>query len=327
MLQKFIDEANKQVANHSIYVWGASGQYCKDINEKWIRAKESRNEGGKHADAAIKSWRVVMASPFKNVARCFDCSGFVSHCLMQAGALDKRHDCDGLYALSEPTNKLEDGTLLFRVNKNNPNDETHVGIYIGGKQYHSKGRSDGVVAESYNASFWAKKAWFKALPHTASVQTDPVPEPQTPQPTSGNIEVIGGSVYVRKSDHILSLPLFIAHRGESYTYLGTADSGWYKIKTSYGIGYISNKPHLTKLHLDNEAPAPQPISHKVVQVIGGSVYVRSKWNKSGAIIGTAHAGDMLPYVETAESGWYCVEYMGKRAYISNKPTLTKLKEI
>ena len=137
----FDKQVEMQVLNHSIYVWGASGQLCKDVNEEWIRKKESKNENGKHADEAVKAWKAVMASPYKDVARCFDCSGYVSFCLIQIGALDKRRDCDGLYDRCTPLEKPENGALLFRVNANNPNDETHVGVYIDGKQYHAKGRA------------------------------------------------------------------------------------------------------------------------------------------------------------------------------------------
>ena len=36
----FDKQVEMQVLNHSIYVWGASGQLCKDVNEEWIRKKQ-----------------------------------------------------------------------------------------------------------------------------------------------------------------------------------------------------------------------------------------------------------------------------------------------
>lgn len=159
----FETAAKQEVANHSIYVWGASGQLCKDVTEKWIRAKEQRNEKGKHADDAVAAWREVMASPYADVARCFDCSGYISFCLNQAGALNGRRDCDGLYAKCDPVESVEDGTLLFRASATNPNDETHVGVFFGGMQYHAKGRKDKVKAEPFKASYWKKYGWFKTL--------------------------------------------------------------------------------------------------------------------------------------------------------------------
>ena len=166
-------QAELQVANHSIYVWGGSGQLCKDVNETWIRNKESRCDGGKHADDAVSAWKQVMSSPYKNVARCFDCSGYVSYCLIQIGALKSRTNCDGLFAKCDTVGTPRDGTLLFRVNPNNPNDETHVGMYFDGYQYHAKGRKDKVVKEKYKKSYWHIMGWFRAVK-----EDEPSPEPE-----------------------------------------------------------------------------------------------------------------------------------------------------
>lgn len=233
----FIDACKHEVENHSIYVWGASGQLCKDINEKWIRRHEARNENGKHADDAVAAWKAVMDSEYADVARAFDCSGYVSYCLIQANALDKRRDCDGLYSKCEPTDELRDGTLLFRVNKNNPNDETHVGVYIGGLQYHAKGRCFGVVRESYAPNFWAKKAWFKALPKD---------EPEPPEP-SVQI-VVHGSVRVREGNGVLTKKLKTV-KNCRLPYLGQAAEHpyWYMTMVDGADGYITSNPKYTEL--------------------------------------------------------------------------------
>ena len=182
-----------------------------------------------------------MASPFRDVARCFDCSGYVSWCLKQCGAYNGRTDCDGLFARSTEIYTPEDGCLLFRVNPRNPSDETHVGIYYKGKQYEARGRKDGVVCLPYNERYWQKLAWFKAL------KPDPKPEP-TPEPPAGPVvEVIGGSVYVRSGDSKKTKALFVAHRGDTFPLLGIAPSGWYNIETKKGPGYITNLPRYTKV--------------------------------------------------------------------------------
>lgn len=330
MLNEFLNAVKQQIANHSIYVWGASGSLCKSVNEQWIRDKEARNNGGAHADDAVDAWKAVMNSPYKDVARCFDCSGLVSWCLIQAKALDKRRDCDGLYALCEPTTELRDGTLLFRVNKEDPNDETHVGVYIGGKQYHAKGRTDGCVCEPYSKSYWAKSAWFKKLPKDEPAP-EPAPEPPTPTPPSpsGNyVEVIGGSVYVRQGDNSSTKILFTAHRGDKFTYLDTAATGWYHIETNSGAAYISNLPNLTK-HVGAETTAPDPVvstDDKYVVIVGGSVRVRTRGDTSGVTVGIAHRGDKFKLIGIAESGWYNIQYFGGSYYISSDPKLTKLQD-
>ena len=233
MIQEFIQAAQTEVDNHSIYVWGGSGQLCRDVTEAWIRAKER----GRQPDAAVKEWEEVESGPYRDVARCFDCSGYVSWCLNKAGAYKGRTDCDGLFARCEEIYTPTDGMLLFRVNPKNPSDETHVGIYFNGKQYEARGRKDGVVCLDFKPSYWQKYAWFKAL------KPDPKPEP----PTDEKVEVVGKSVYVRTSDSRKSRALFVAHRGDTFPFICTAPSGWYAIETEKGIGYITNKARYTKI--------------------------------------------------------------------------------
>ena len=235
-------QAELQVLNHSIFVWGGSGQLCKNVNEAWIRKKEANNEGGKHADDAVAAWKAVMASPYADVARCFDCSGYVSYCLKQIGALKDRTNCDGLYAKCEPTETVENGTLLIRLNPKDPNDETHVGMYFDGKQYHAKGRADGVVAEADKSSYWAKIAWFKALP-----KDEPSPEPQPPA-TPRVVIRVKGSVRVREGNGPLTKKIKTV-KNCLLPYLGQAPEApyWYMTEVDGKEGYISSKPKLTEL--------------------------------------------------------------------------------
>lgn len=229
MIDELIRAARTEVENHSIYVWGGSGQLCCDVDEEWIRKKEK----GHQPDAAVKEWKDVENGPYRDVARCFDCSGYVSWCLVKAGAFKGRSDCDGLFARCDEVYTPTNGTLLFRVNPANPHDETHVGLYFDGMQYHAKGRQTGVVCEEFNASYWQKYGWFKALQ----------PEP----PARKTVEVVGKSVNVRNSDSKKGKILFTAHRGDTFPYLDTAPSGWYEISTKKGQGYITNLPKYTKL--------------------------------------------------------------------------------
>lgn len=240
MIAEFLKAAQTEVENHSIYVWGGSGQLCADVTENWIRTKER----GHQPDAAVKEWEEVMNSPYRDVARCFDCSGFVSWCLRKCGAFNSRTDCDGLFARSTEIYTPEDGCLLFRTNPANPNDETHVGIYFGGKQYHAKGRAYGVVEEPYKESYWQKLAWFKGL------KKDPQPEPPTPpEPPvySEKVLVKGRSVWVRDADSTKGKKLFVAHKGQEFKLLDVAPSGWYHILTAYPEAYITNKTRYTEL--------------------------------------------------------------------------------
>ena len=233
MLDELLKAAQTEVDNHSIYVWGGSGQLCCEVSEEWIRAKEK----GRQPDAAVKEWEEVESGPYRDVARCFDCSGFVSWCLNKAGAFKGRTDCDGLFARCEEIYTPTDGMLLFRVNPKNPSDETHVGIYFNGKQYEARGRKDGVVCLDFKPSYWQKYAWFKSL------KPDQKPEP----PTDEKVEVVGKSVNVRVGDNKKTKILFTAHKGDTFPYLGPAPSGWYTINTKKGVGYITNLTRYTRL--------------------------------------------------------------------------------
>ena len=252
MLTEFLKAAETEVANHSIYVWGGSGQLCCEVSEAWIRVKEK----GRQPDAAVKEWEEVEKGPFRDVARCFDCSGYVSWCLKQCGAFNGRTDCDGLYARCAEVYTPTNGALLFRVNPSNKNDETHVGIYFNGKQYHAKGRAVGVVCETFKASYWQKYGWFKAL------KPDPQPAPDPPQPTpqpTQTVEVIAKSVNVRNADSKKGKIILTAHNAawykskgiqhgnDTFPFLGVSPSGWYEIETKKGHGYITNLPRYTKL--------------------------------------------------------------------------------
>lgn len=237
MLSEFLKAAQTEVDNHSIYVYGGSGQLCCEVSEAWIRSKER----GRMPEAAVKEWEEVMASPYREVARCFDCSGYVSWCLNKCGAYKYRTDCDGLFARCTEIYTPTDGTLLFRTNPANPNDETHVGIYFNGKQYHAKGRAYGVVREDFKASYWQKYGWFKSL------KPDDPPAPPEPLPGVDKVKVIAKSVNVRNSDSTKGKIMFTAHRGDEFLYRNTAPSGWYEIETKKGLGFITNKPRYTVL--------------------------------------------------------------------------------
>ena len=159
LVQKMLTLAQTEVDNGSIYVWAGGGELGTSVSESWIRTKES----GANFDRAYKMWKKRIDAG-NTTFRCFDCSGFVSFILRQLGVFNGRRDCDGLYSLSTPLDSPVDGCLLFRRSNTNPNDETHVGLYIGGYAYHAKGRDVGLVKEKYKASYWHKIAWFKAIP-------------------------------------------------------------------------------------------------------------------------------------------------------------------
>lgn len=162
ILDTILNLCEQEVKNGSIYVWATSGELGINVTESWIRTKENRNNGGANFSRALAMWQKRINEGNK-VFRVFDCSGFVSWVLTRVGVFSGRRDCDGLWALSTRLSAPINGALLFRVNKDNSEDETHVGLYFNGYAYHAKGRDVGVVKELYDASYWKKCAQFKAL--------------------------------------------------------------------------------------------------------------------------------------------------------------------
>ena len=73
-----------------------------------------------------------------------------------------------------------------------------------------------------------------------------------------------------------------------------------------------------------DPPEPEPVG-KYVLVVGGSVNVRKGDNKNTPILFTAHRGDELPYIDTAETGWYHVRSKKGEGYITNLERYTKLE--
>ena len=247
-LTKILNFCEQEVDNGSIYVWAASGQKGASVTEAWIRGKEARNNGGANADRAVRMWKKRMAAGNK-LFKVFDCSGYVSAALVAGGVFKGRRDCDGLWSLCDRLAKPVNGALLFRVSSSNSEDETHVGLYFNGYQYHAKGRDDGVVKEPYKASYWAKIGWFKAIPKDAGNEiSEPVISVSTVKPPYVLVE---GSVNIRNGSGVAYDKIGLAHDGDKFPYQGTdeADDCWYMIEFEDMTAFISSNPKYTKLVL------------------------------------------------------------------------------
>lgn len=75
--------------------------------------------------------------------------------------------------------------------------------------------------------------------------------------------------------------------------------------------------------VDPPAPPVPPTEH-YVEVIGGSVNVRTADSKKGQILFTAHKGDRFPFISTAPSGWYEIQTAKGNGFITNLPRYTTL---
>ena len=75
--------------------------------------------------------------------------------------------------------------------------------------------------------------------------------------------------------------------------------------------------------IDPPAPPVPPAEH-YVEVVGGSVNVRTADSKKGKILFTAHRGDRFPFISTAPSGWYEIQTVKGQGFITNLPRYTTL---
>lgn len=164
--RKFLDYADKHISDP--YVWSGAGEVLTRENyEEFIDSHEtSQSNAQKAKDFCLKAF-----NSGKDSLNAFDCSGYISKALMHCGLRTWRGNCDALWEKCVPTNKVENFTLLFKVSQSDQEDETHVGFYYNGKQYHAKGRSYGVVKENFNKSFWHKFGNYTGLSDTAYVFT------------------------------------------------------------------------------------------------------------------------------------------------------------
>ena len=258
MLNEFISYLIEQL--NQPYLWG--GQHTKLTQENYkavIHKKEagrgSYKDGQTYEDAAIQ----FCEDKFENGATelfAYDCSGlgvFWLQNLMHiwktdANANTMMHRCVDLDTPEPPTK----GWWVFRLDGNRA---CHIGYMIDDEYLiEAKGCRYGVVKTKWKEGAW--DCWgipevfedeIRNPEHKPEPPEPPTPEPPEPEPTTKYVEVIGKSVRVRSSDSVLGRTQFIAHRGDTFPYIGVAPSGWYQIEAGRGESYITNKTKYTKL--------------------------------------------------------------------------------
>lgn len=153
MLQEFINYLEEQVANHSIYIWGAQGQSYPTVCEAWITKKES----GTNRTNALKTYRAAVNSGYKTKLRAFDCSGLGVYFLYN---LKKLIPCDktanGLKGLCTKINKrdLRKGDWVFKTYSSGR--AYHIGYVVDDQLnvIEAQGRAYGVVKRPLSKGGW-----------------------------------------------------------------------------------------------------------------------------------------------------------------------------
>ena len=227
-LYEFMTLLHNQVGK-GVYVWGADGEDLTAMKtpEAWI---ERHAATAAHGKLALKMFKDLKAHGVEPI-RAFDCSGLVYWTLKKVGLQKSDVSSRGLYRLCKEIKKdeLREGDFVFH------HDGTrivHVGVYAGqGLYIECRGAKYGVVLnKTHYVGYWNRFGRWKAF------DTEPT-----------IVCVKGRSVNVRDADNKSGNVLGIAHRGESYSLLGTAESGWYKINFKGSAAYISNRADLTEV--------------------------------------------------------------------------------
>lgn len=153
MLQEFINYLEEQVANHSIYIWGAQGQNYPTVCEAWITKKES----GINRTNALKTYRAAVNAGYKTKLRAFDCSGLGVYFLYNLKKLipcDKT--ADGLKGLCTKIKRrdLRKGDWVFKTYSNGR--AYHIGYVVDDQLnvIEARGRAYGVVKRPLSKSGW-----------------------------------------------------------------------------------------------------------------------------------------------------------------------------
>ena len=129
---------------------------------------------------------------------------------------------------------------MFRLNGKRA---SHIGYMIDDEYLiEAKGRKYGVVKTRFREKDWA--CW--GIPRVFENELTPAPEPE-PEPPARQVEVLGKSVNVRNRDSKKGKILFTAHRGDRFSFVAVAPSGWYEIDSKKGPGFITNLARYTKL--------------------------------------------------------------------------------
>lgn len=254
-LNDFLDYLEEQVDTHSGYVWGAQGQTYPKITQSWIYSREKNtgndSNGNSYYELAIAFWKKQCDAGYEKKMSEFDCSGLGAYFFYNLHKLISG-DTNAHGFMSRctliPSSDLKPGCFVFRVNS--VGRATHVG-YVVKNNYviHAKGRAYGVVKEKFKSSYWHKCG----VPNFFKTQIEGNSNSNSSSSSSNssssktNVLILRKSVSIRSSWSTLGKRIGFGYKGDTFEYLGTAITGWYKIKYNNGVAYISNRLDLTKL--------------------------------------------------------------------------------
>ena len=147
----FVNNAQMEVDNNSMYVWGGQGQLMENLSVRQLEQMETNKDNVLRILNHIVE--VYTATKTLKGSRAFDCSGLVTYHLMKLGLIKSDTTANGLYKWCKPITKkeLKRGDLVFKVTDGKA---VHVAIYKGdGKLIESVGRDEGVKNTELTSKF------------------------------------------------------------------------------------------------------------------------------------------------------------------------------
>lgn len=265
-IDKMIELEEGEVGK-GIYIYGGNGEDVLAMTDEQRKAFEERREvSTKNAKNEIKYTKEQNIARDEalfekrkkkgiNPIRAFDCSGLQYWAGKQVGAILGDISANGLFKKCKEVAKdaLVRGDFCFT---HNGSRATHVGLYVGdGIIVECQGRDVGVVKTKLAKSKSFNK--FGRLPALSGDIPDPTPAPAPSKPSAYCIKVRGKvtngkpekSVNVRMANDPNSKILGVAHSGDIFPYIGTANEypNWYEIEYNGQHAYISSKEKYTEV--------------------------------------------------------------------------------
>lgn len=257
-LDEFITYLHNQVGQP--YLWG--GQHTRLTPSNYIAVIDAHESDPTNA-ANVKAFCRRKFNDGATELFAYDCSGLGIYFWYNIKNLFANTNADGMmrrtYLSTEPPKR---GWWLF--NTDSSGRAYHVGYMINDTDIiQAYGRTVGVIKNTFHPSDWS--CW--GIPNIFEGGVVPPPgnipgytEDTTQQTTfshqeegtsSPRIEVVGKAtrrVNVRRGPSTKYRSLFTARGGQTYELIGVdPETGWYKIQTFKGIGYITNKTKYTRV--------------------------------------------------------------------------------
>ena len=251
------------------YVWGGQHTHLTPSNYQAIIDYRERNTGGyadgtSYATAAKRYCKRLFDAGLTDLYAS-DCSGLGCYFWGNVKQLMGDSTADQMMRMSQLyMNTPKRGWWCFKVNSSGR--AYHIGYMVDDTHtIEAEGRTTGVVKKTFDPNYW--NSWGIPDILRGVIPAPGEPMPGTPpagstscQTTSGRpeetisflrIKVRGNkkrSVNVRKGPSTAYKIMFTAHGGESYKLLYVSpETGWYKIDTFMGPGYITNKTKYTEI--------------------------------------------------------------------------------